>query len=119
MLREDEFAVLALALAAVGIGLLFIYTENAEPASLRISEIGKEWIGKEIQTHGIIQRTVSGENFLSFELKDQNLVSAVLFNPTLSQRALIQKNFRVKVFGKIQKQNGKLQIQVKEVNAFD
>ncbi|MDO8428101.1 MAG: hypothetical protein Q7S92_02715 [Candidatus Diapherotrites archaeon] len=119
MLREDKFAILAIAVSLLGLILLFYYTETQQPILVKVSEITEEKIGWQIETQGRVKNLYSGKNFLAFELIDQNSISGILFNPNTIQAAVLQENFKVKIQGKIEKRNKQLQIQVQEVSSFD
>jgi len=118
MLSRELVARIALAAAVAGIALLFLASSIDTPLQIRTGEINKELIGKSIEVMGVVLWSAKKNNTMLFELYDGNKIKAVLFNPSLSQSALVKKGVFLRITGKAKSYKGEMEIVAERVERY-
>lgn len=108
-----------MALAAVGLIILFLLSEFSKPVEVKVGEIDESFISKKISTKGIVLWRYFTKNTLLFELADGNKIKAVLFSPSIEEIGTIEKNSAVEIEGIVKMYKGDLEIVVERVRKID
>lgn len=112
--RIDSWKI-ALATAAIGIMLLFLVQTNYEPRQAKIGEISGEKTGLAIEIKARVTWFAETEKAISFEIYDGNKIQAIKFNPSQEERKLVREKKFLKITGKIDSYQKKLQVLAEKI----
>ena len=119
MLQGISSNKIALIIALLGIILLFAFEQGSELLiKMRIGEVSKKNIGQSAIIAGRVLSFRESEKTMQFELYDGNKISAVKFNPSTVERALIREKQFVQVAGKVAFYNKKIEIIAEKVEEW-
>lgn len=119
MLSRELVARTALLVSIAGIALLFLTDLFNTPAQLSIGEISKELEGEQVKVKARVSWNSLKNNVLLFGLYDGNSIKAVIFSPSLEQRALVRNGLFLEIEGKVQLYNGELEIVAEQVGRYE
>ena len=118
MLREELVARIALLVSVVGILGLFAFNSAFSAEEISIGEIDKNDVGKKVQVEGIVKWFHRSRNVLMFDISDGNKIKGVIFNPSIQELKLVQKDSFLRVEGKVAEYRGELEIIAERVGEW-
>ncbi len=115
MLGEKHLALVAMACAVAGIGILFLLEVVTVAPEISIGQIDKSHIGETVSVSGKIDWVLQKEGFVLFTIEDGEKINAIKFSPTETERNALGKGTWVTVVGKVQLYRNELEIIAEEV----
>ena len=108
---------IALIISLVGILVLLLFINIAEPKEIQISEINEKYLDRKVKVIGEVREIkVFENNFTSFKISDiknkTNEINIICNCPNITSKS------KLKIIGRITKYKGELQIQadiIKEI----
>ncbi len=118
-MKNKTLTLVSLIISLIGISLLFLIAKTSNPEELTISEIlsnTEDHLGKEITTQGTIIKATYKENINFLNIKDNSSKLLIVFfdDPKIQ----LKKNNIIKVTGKLQFYESKLEILASEIDCI-
>ncbi len=112
-MNDSQIAKLCLLIAVSGIILLFAYTALLEPEAVKIGNIDDSMLGRKVLLEGAVRDLSEKDGNVFITLSDGNETDVVVFERTASNQPFvyhIEKNTAIRVVGKVESYNGRLEI---------
>lgn len=111
-MNEKDLFKISLLCSLVGILILLIISERIEAPSIKISEINKELIEKQVKISGNITSITQKPGILIFNVKDETGQIKVI---TFGEEVKLERNLAVEIEGIIKEYQGALEIEAKQI----
>ena len=106
---EKKLFTIAITIALIGILSLLFISERLEPTSLKINEITKEHINKQIKVNGTVESIKETPGLYIITIKDESdKIPVVIFKQ--DEELNITKDQKIEVMGKVEEYNGMLEV---------